>query len=364
MRKPSILVVILAALAALSGLLAPATIAQTSIIRGDQFVFGTGTVTSSRRILTGTSSPEGAVTAPVGTIYIRTDGGAGTSVYFKESGTGNTGWVAGGSASSSAPIGATYITQTADGSLTAEQALSALATGYMKVTTGTGVVSSQATPIPTADGGTGQNSTATFPTSGVVATDVNTLTFTNKTLSAEGTGNVVTTVEKELIRAARCDNATASSPEWSFPTTNPAVPACVTGTNVQKGVLDFADGANSLSAQTLTFLPTDWTGAIDVRLFWFTAAITGNVVWQVATICVADAETGDPAFNTASTVTDTAKGTTLQFNEASITGVTATGCAAGEVLHLKVFRDPAHASDTLANTARLVAVELTTRRAQ
>jgi hypothetical protein len=138
----------------------------------------------------------------------------------------------------------------------------------------------------------------------------------------------------------------------------------VTGTNTQKGVLDFADGVNSLSAQTLTFLPADWTGAIDVRLFWFTAAIAGDVVWQVATVCVADAETGDTAFNTASTVTDTAKGTTLQFNEASITGVTATGCAAGEVLHLKVFRDPAHASDTLADTARLVGVEVTSRRAQ
>ncbi|MBI3634167.1 MAG: hypothetical protein HY228_00935 [Candidatus Yonathbacteria bacterium] len=54
-----------------------------------------------------------------------------------------------------APTTATYITQTADATLSAEQALSALATGYMKVTTGTGVVTSQATPIPVADGGTG-----------------------------------------------------------------------------------------------------------------------------------------------------------------------------------------------------------------
>ena len=42
----------------------------------------------------GSGSPEGAVTAPVGAIYSRTDGGAGTSFYVKESGTGNTGWVA------------------------------------------------------------------------------------------------------------------------------------------------------------------------------------------------------------------------------------------------------------------------------
>ena len=42
----------------------------------------------------GAGSPEGIVTAPVSAVYHRTDGGAGTSLYVKESGTGNTGWVA------------------------------------------------------------------------------------------------------------------------------------------------------------------------------------------------------------------------------------------------------------------------------
>jgi len=42
----------------------------------------------------GSGTPEGSVTAPVGAVYHRTDGGAGTSFYVKESGTGNTGWVA------------------------------------------------------------------------------------------------------------------------------------------------------------------------------------------------------------------------------------------------------------------------------
>ena len=41
----------------------------------------------------GTGTPEGVVTAPVGSRYRRTDGGALTSLYIKESGTGNTGWV-------------------------------------------------------------------------------------------------------------------------------------------------------------------------------------------------------------------------------------------------------------------------------
>lgn len=41
----------------------------------------------------GSGSPEGVVTAPIGATYSRTDGGAGTAFYVKESGTGNTGWV-------------------------------------------------------------------------------------------------------------------------------------------------------------------------------------------------------------------------------------------------------------------------------
>lgn len=42
----------------------------------------------------GTGSPEGSQTARIGSTYHRVDGGAGTSFYVKESGTGNTGWVA------------------------------------------------------------------------------------------------------------------------------------------------------------------------------------------------------------------------------------------------------------------------------
>lgn len=42
----------------------------------------------------GTGTPEAAVTAPVGSLYTRSDGGATTTLYVKESGSGNTGWVA------------------------------------------------------------------------------------------------------------------------------------------------------------------------------------------------------------------------------------------------------------------------------
>lgn len=45
----------------------------------------------------GTGSPEGVVAAPVGSVYRRTDGGSGTTLYVKEGGAGtNAGWVAKG----------------------------------------------------------------------------------------------------------------------------------------------------------------------------------------------------------------------------------------------------------------------------
>jgi len=46
------------------------------------------------KIRFGTGTPEGAVTAPVGTLFLRSDGGASTTLYVKQTGAGNTGWVA------------------------------------------------------------------------------------------------------------------------------------------------------------------------------------------------------------------------------------------------------------------------------
>ena len=51
-------------------------------------------VQSTLRVYSGSGDPEGAFTATVGTIYLRTDGGVGTTLYIKEVGLGNTGWAA------------------------------------------------------------------------------------------------------------------------------------------------------------------------------------------------------------------------------------------------------------------------------
>lgn len=44
------------------------------------------------RFFWGSGSPENVVTAPVGSVYLRLDGGAGTTMYLKEANTDDTGW--------------------------------------------------------------------------------------------------------------------------------------------------------------------------------------------------------------------------------------------------------------------------------
>lgn len=53
----------------------------------------TGKPAALALLFSGTGSPESVVTAGVGSLYLRTDGGASTTLYVKESGAGNTGWV-------------------------------------------------------------------------------------------------------------------------------------------------------------------------------------------------------------------------------------------------------------------------------
>lgn len=191
-----------------------------------------------------------------------------------------------------------------------------------------------------------------------------TKTFTNTTIDAEGTGNSITEPSKVWLTAAGCVNTTAGS-MWDLPTSTPAVAACVTGTNIQKGVLQFADTSGGFSAQNHFLLAADFTGAVDARIVWRTAATTGNAKWSLSTICTAvDAtETDDPAFNTASTVTTAAPGTANRLQTSSISSVTITGCTAGKFLHVKLFRDGNDAADTIAATAELLGVEITLRRA-
>lgn len=88
-----------------------------------------------------------------------------------------------------APDDAKYIVQTAHAGLSAEQALSSLATGIMKVTTTTGAITSLGDPLPATNGGTGvNNSTRTI----TINTNPAIFTFSGAyTLTIPATGTTV-----------------------------------------------------------------------------------------------------------------------------------------------------------------------------
>lgn len=161
--------------------------------------------------------------------------------------------------------------------------------------------------------------------------------------------------------AAGCGNTTPAA-FYDLPTANIPVPVCSTGTNTQTGFLEFPDIDGDYSAQVTDKLPDDFTGQVDAFFRWRSAATSGDVIWKIQTACVADGETDDPSWNTASTVTDTAKGTTLQLNHASISNITITGCAAGETIHYRLVRNRTTSGDTIAGTVQLSGFEIILRR--
>ncbi len=53
-----------------------------------------GIVLGTVKVLSGANTPEGAVTASIGSLFLRTNGSASTTLYIKTAGVGNTGWTA------------------------------------------------------------------------------------------------------------------------------------------------------------------------------------------------------------------------------------------------------------------------------
>ena len=102
-------------------------------------------------------------------------------------------------AGGSAPANATYVVQTAHAGLSAEQVLADLATGYVKVTTGTGALSAQAVPVPVTDGGTGLTTTTAnqllYSTSANVVGGSANLTYDGTVFQVQGAlGNYISKV--------------------------------------------------------------------------------------------------------------------------------------------------------------------------
>lgn len=132
-------------------------------------------------------------------------------------------------------------------------------------------------------------------------------------------------------------------------------------------VLDFADGATSLSAEATVAMPSDWDGGtITAAFYWMVnSASTNSAVWQIKGRSYGDGETLDQSWGSAQSVADAGSGTANQvLKSAATSAITLAGTpAAGELVQFNVFRDPTNGSDNLAATARLLGVMINYTRA-
>jgi hypothetical protein len=172
--------------------------------------------------------------------------------------------------------------------------------------------------------------------------------------------------ETKSFEVAACQAGVASH-IWNTPSSNaPAATCDAVDTNM--GTADF-DATTDESIEMSFKLPGDWVSgsSIDVNFIWKAAATSGAVGWCLQVARTADAAVSSTSFAAQAAgncVSDTVKGTTLQENLASITGVTCTSCAAHDRLKLRVSRDAngGAVTDSMTGDAKLILVELIYRR--
>jgi hypothetical protein len=215
--------------------------------------------------------------------------------------------------------------------------------------------------------GSGNQMTSVSGNSGQVAQSSGTLSQT-KLKTADANGNIVnaggsgtlgiTFPSKTYASSAFCNNTAAAS-AWNLPTSAAPTVSCRTGTNIQEGTLNFADAD---SAQFSLPLASDWTGAIDARLIFFSSDTRGTVLFQIATSCTATSGStvDDVAFNPADVFTTITLNATANAQwETSKTSINLTGCSPLNTLQVKISR----AKDTASSRVSVKGLELTVRRA-
>jgi hypothetical protein len=150
----------------------------------------------------------------------------------------------------------------------------------------------------------------------------------------------------DLCAVSPTDGTTVSHVWNRDPLSTAPTPTAVVGTNRSFCHLTFPDSDGDYGVQISRMIPDGTlTGNFDADIWWNTTG-TGNARFQIQTKCYADDEAGDAAFNTASVVT-AAAGTSGRPNKQTITGITVTGCAGGELMRIRVFRNRTEGSDTL-----------------
>lgn len=244
-----------------------------------------------------------------------------------------------------------------------------------------------------------------------LVTNSSTTTFTNKTFDADGTGNSITNIENADIKAAAAialnklaattasralvsdasgfvSAATTTSTEIGYvngvtsaiqtqlnakqstktyavfvPTQNqpPANTYATPSTRNSIAILEF-DDATSENAIFVGVLPegANVSSGLIVNIKWVAAsATTGNCVWEASFMAMdSTTDIDSDSFDTATSVTTAAPGTSGFTATTSITCTTIDSLVAGVAYRLKILRNGGSGSDTMTGDAQVTAVEL------
>jgi len=144
-------------------------------------------------------------------------------------------------------------------------------------------------------------------------------------------------------------------------TNGPSAGSVETTTNkIMYPTWDFDDSTEEY-AQFKFQMPKGWDeGTLIAQFIWKGAAITGDVIWGIQAVALADDDLSDSAFGTAVEVTDTAKGTAQDITiTAETSAMTVAGSpGAEELVIFQVYRKAADGSDTYSGDAKLVGVKI------
>jgi hypothetical protein len=124
-------------------------------------------------------------------------------------------------------------------------------------------------------------------------------------------------------------------------------------------VLEYGNTSKPRYAMWTATMPDNYDGGTMTFTFrWKTAATSGDVKWFIQCRSLGDNEAISQSWGTAQSVTDTAgTANTVRITSATAAVTCAGTPAGGEVVQFRVYRDPADASDTLADTGALISVK-------
>jgi len=134
-----------------------------------------------------------------------------------------------------------------------------------------------------------------------------------------------------------------------------------TATRPDLKVLDF-DAGTAEYAQFAIAMPKSWNlGTVTWQAFWSPGNTnTGNAIFGVQGVSVADDATADVVFGTATEVTDAGGGAVEDVMVTSVSGATTIGGtpADDKYTFFQIYRDAADGSDTFTGDARLLGIKL------